>query len=218
MKKNVLLLVVAAIMTFVACSDSSISGNQNLVRKESTNLELFYLSMIESESYIISRETLLNFVANLNFEGDVSDINTEAKMFSWISTNLSKTGFSSLSEAQYEWNNVVEAGSNSFQNNISFYEAINGKPQDFRDLVIQYDPILFEPMSGCDQVCKDNFTLCAGNAATGYADSVDATFTAYENQEISAQTAYLDIQFAEAVFIIASQLCAGYFVECCQSN
>src|SRR5690554_3614189 len=145
MKKFVLLFV--SVIAFVACSENSVSENQNLVRREGVDLESLYLSMIQSESYINAEIKLRNFVTKMNFEGDISEIDTEAKMFLWISANLSGTHFSSLPEAQAHWNSVKTSRYISFTENRDFYDVIDGRENEFRDLILIHDPAVPQPVA-----------------------------------------------------------------------
>lgn len=206
MKKFVLLFV--SVIAFVACSENSVSENQNLVRREGVDLESLYLSMIQSESYINAEIKLRNFVTKMNFEGDISEIDTEAKMFLWISANLSGTHFSSLPEAQAHWNSVKTSRYISFTENRDFYDVIDGRENEFRDLILIHDPAVPQPVA--NSVCDDNLQTCTSSASGNFVDRILEILGSSDTPEFKSK----EIALARGHFIIAMGMCADSYVDC----
>lgn len=215
MRKIVLLFFGA--ITFIACSEEavSVSENQNVVRREGVNIESLYLSMISSESYIMAEEALSHFITKMNFDGNVSDIDTEARMFSWISANLSMTTFSDLSEAEAHWQEVQNLGYISVQENIGFYEAINERENDFRDLILEFDPII--PQVSNNGSCIDAFKDCVKGAAQIYQDEIKQHRTYYLQGQVGLAEFSFRIALTRNFFINNVNGCAESF-EICVTN
>jgi len=76
-------------------------------------------------TYMIRWLTLLHIlIGKVNFNGDVSTINSEAKLFEWIDENITQTEFTSFSAAQAEYAFVKEAHYTVVSENIAFYEGV----------------------------------------------------------------------------------------------
>lgn len=79
-------------------------------------IDTMFYEYVTSPIFIEVRTLLTEFNEDLNYNGHPDDIDTDDELFSWISENLSITGFSSVPEAQARWNH------------IGVLELLNGEP------------------------------------------------------------------------------------------
>lgn len=206
--------LVLGTFVFIACSESSESEskNQPFGNKKVVDLESLYLGMIQSQSYIYAEEKLQSFVTKMNFNGNVSDIDTDAKMFSWISANLSSTDFVNLAEAEAHWRDALDLGRISFQENIEIYAVIGGREKELKDLILINDPVVPQPVA--NSTCDENLLFCTSNATISFMTSVNEAYDLYQNGSITSDEASDRIQTARRSFTISAALCGEEFANC----
>lgn len=199
----------------LSCSDSSVSeiNNSNSLSKLNVDLEPLYIDMIQSQSFIDSENSLHSFIAKMNFTGHVSDIDTQSKMFTWISTNILITDFDSFEEAETLWEEVKYFTQINIDQNDVFFQSLGSRNIEFHDLTMILDPIVPQPISAYGD-CETQMQQCTSSSASTYTSAVSAAFFAAVNNEITGTEATQLIASARNVFSISMALCAEDYENC----
>jgi len=207
--------LVLVIISFAGCTDDVTSDNQSKVAyREGVDLEELYLTMINSESYITAEEKSNIFFEKLNFTGDITEIDTEARLFLWISSNLSSTHFTSVSEAQSYWEEAKSFRVVSIEENIGFYEAMDGRTNETKDLIIQYDPIIQEIITVPFSDCKEDLDSCIDSATSQFVSDVAVIASSYLGGVNDASVTAAAILLVTETFTTSVGHCANNYVGC----
>ncbi len=168
--------------------------------------------MLESSSYREAKEMVQNFNSKLNFRGDFTSIDTETKLFFWISENLLSTEFSTYLEAEDFWNSTKNSVYYSYNDNIGFYKAIKGNPRRHLELIIGNlpEPEIVSPNSEC----SDNLTICTTGVSTTYSNAIESTKQAESNGTISEETANTQYTIAQLGYELGMNNCQGIYLDC----
>ena len=216
-----IIILSASILLFLSCSNEStqinpnqiqdetksISNDENLFqRNNNEDLKLSYESMIASESYGVFDTSIKEFYADMNFDGDLSIFNDERSMFTWISSNLSKTNFSDLGIAEARWEKITDEHNLVIAENEQFFTLI----QDIRpgDLVNIYPPLVQEPNGGCLDNCDNEAAQCTNDAFSSYMSDIE------QAHEGSWYLVSPKIQLAAVKYTAFVVLCVGIKAQC----
>lgn len=166
-------------------STEPVSGrNDGFHLKGGSPTDSLYNVMINSTSYSVAESSLSQFLSKMNFTGSLSEFDTEAKMLSWINTNISTTTFGSYAAAVSEWEGVTSSGEDALVENIAFYVSLAAEEDPDRYL---FDLIYTEPEAPTSDPCG---CLAAFNYQSGlinarYTAGVKAALDAYRSSGAS---------------------------------
>ena len=217
-----ILLVLFGTTFFWACSEETTYENQlqtssHRVGITLEELEELYLEMINSENFIIADEKFYNFIQKMNFDGDISEVNTKEGLFSWIDTNLSTTDFSSLAEAEAEWEEASSYRRASIQQHISFFDALYDE-ETLKDLTIRFDPIFDDIVVVANGECEEIFNGCMDGINNSYTQDVASANQDFRNGNISAEQRLAKVEQARTNLQIGSGICADHYDDCLITN
>lgn len=167
--------------------------------------------MTHSESYLVAEEKTHTFVTKMNFSGDTSIINTEAKMLSWISANLTSTDFASLLEAETEWEDIKDLRYVIYQENEDFYHFIQSDEDRYIKLLQETN----SQSSGCGGSCLDNYTSCNSYFSGLHAQATISLANDFDNHNISAQQFQSGLAVSHAILVADLLSCLNTYHQCC---
>src|SRR5690554_4328098 len=145
--------------------------------------EMFY-GYVTSPIFIELRGMIIGFNEDLNYNGHLEDIDTDDELFSWISENLSITGFSSVSEAQARWNHIGVLVDVEYASFPSVYEYYRVTPVSEVSITIdKWFPI--DNSISLTATCYDVYKGCRKEASDNFAQSAVQLSQEYHNEEIS---------------------------------
>ncbi|GEM_PF-5187569 len=107
------------------------------------------------------------FSEDLNYKGNVADINTEEKLFKWIEGNLHQTRFNSISEAKHRHTIIADLHQQKMQRYPHIYDYVFTAPLEVVQRTLY--KWLAEQRVTSNKKCKDDFKCCAKNATDDYA-------------------------------------------------
>ena len=146
----------------------------------------------------------------MNFDGALSDIDTDAKILSWISNNITKTSFTSFEVAQSELETVQSLSRAAVDNNIAFYRALDGEtPERIIEVIGTPDPPI---VSTARPTCVKALNKSISTLTSQFAGEVAGAVALLPN---NGATASLTIAKANQVFMIGVQMAAEEFIKCC---
>lgn len=211
--KKVLFLALG-LMLMVSCSNdaetTSFNQDSSSLQPKSTTatLEDLYDSMIQSQSYKNAESARNAFISKMNFNGTTSDVQTEAKLLFWISSNISRTTFTNYSAAVTEWENVKDLNYIAFEDNRLFFETLKGKdPSAFQDLL---NPIEAPYSDECD--CEGLLDICGDMAQEEYSSNVSSAVNSLNGtngDEVSGAVAQ-----AKVIYDLTTDVCADQYLDC----
>ncbi|AXG73268.1 hypothetical protein DVK85_03110 [Flavobacterium arcticum] len=127
--------------------------------------------MVNSNEYISLKKNREIFIGKMNFTGKVSDIDTKAKLLSWINTNISITDFANYNEAETGYDNLLASEKIVTINNLEFYKELQKEPSiggSFLNLT-EPEPV---PTDACG--CGSAYSLTMAGIAADRAADYDA--------------------------------------------
>lgn len=146
--------------------------------KSGNDLKTLYDAMVASQDYIEYEIAVKDFSAKMRFDGQSSDIDTEAKLLSWISTNISDTGFTNFTEAQDKWDDIVARGEILVDDNESlFLEIGNNTAGDFQ--AILPEPGVEPAANPCQEACASAFNSTMASVMSEFTSAVQAASDAF---------------------------------------
>jgi hypothetical protein len=221
MKK--ILTVVALSLLLFSCSNESevakeVSINKSTFAKEGdADLDKLYDNMVKSEAYINYESLQKDFIAKVNFKGNVSEVDTNEKLLTWISDNLSQTSFVNIEEAEGQSENLKLAFYKVYVENEIFFKGIINS-NDTKSLLIHY---LHLPTLPGDQVvfgdpceCKADFDFAINQAKNAYTLTISTAKSKYLAKTLSGAGLSKAISDAYNVFSISCTTAADTYRDC----
>lgn len=88
--------------------------------KHYEKLKELYIKQLRSGTHKKQRQLNNAFIAKMNFKGDPKEIQKD--ILGWVKNNIDKTNFESYEAAEQEWQAIITAGMDDFQENQEYYE------------------------------------------------------------------------------------------------
>lgn len=155
-------------------------SNTEFIKRGGSDIEIYYNQMIRSSSYLSFEMDKNEFVTKMNF-GDSQDIiKSEFDMKNWLSSNISKTTFANLEEANDHFERLK----------LKYVDVINQNSQFFAEVTNpEFEPIFAEIIEGepiaitsdnpchfgcindavdCDRAARENYAAQMGGSGLGY--------------------------------------------------
>ncbi|WP_277632444.1 hypothetical protein [Avrilella dinanensis] len=185
----------------------SVTSNSNNPSIENEIDQMFY-EYVNSDIYIEVRGLLYDFNDDLNYDGNIEDINTESKLFDWIENNIRTTKFESVSDAQNKWEHLGQKLKVEISTFNLIYQYIVSTPISEVEVVIHKWLIPNSTFSDRD-ICRERFKACnmeaAGKFAIASLNALNLTtgLADYKKQQAALNT-----------FINNTQTCASNYKKC----
>lgn len=216
MKK--LSLFIVAILFAVACSTDNQETNVNdantvtvSTKREGVDLERMYQDMINSASYLAFKDASGTFARKMNFDGALSDIDTDAKILSWISNNIAKTSFANFEAAEREFETVQVLSRTAVDDNMAFYRALDGEtPERIIEVIGSPEPPIVS--TGCPTCIKD-FNSSMVSITGQFVGHVMVALASVPTEGGAA--ASIKLASAQLAFSVAAEHLAQEFIKCC---
>nr|WP_322625990.1 hypothetical protein [uncultured Flavobacterium sp.] len=221
--KKIFTVIALSLLLFACTNESEVATKEATVNKSmfakegEIDLDQLYDDMIKSEAYVVYESLQKDFIAKINFTGDVSKIDTNEKLLNWISDNLSQTSFKNIEEAEDQSENLKLAFDKVYFANEKLFIGSATSVDPKKDLT-RFVPIRFpyNPTTLGDDPCgckldfnngmtqsQNQFSLAVGNAVAGV---LTGTITGAKASEI------IDAQ--RNVFVISAGIYADLYIDC----
>jgi|SRR5690606_3597551 len=191
--------------------DSGKGNNNTTIRARSVDFDLLFNNYVHSNSFINLNQKIKQFSVLLKYEGDLSLIDTNSKMFDWISANLDSTDFGSISNAVSKWEEIENLQEVDFIENASFYSQIRPNKNQFAELWLHHS---IENIVTNNQPCKDQLIGCNTDAATQYADGMAGALQALEDGQVNSATCNKLMAQTRQIYDISLTLCKDQYEKC----
>jgi hypothetical protein len=215
MKK--ILIATIGIFFLFACSNDSETTNQNHSNMRGGSLLAdLYDDMVNSASYITYDTAHKNFIAKMNYDDNPAAIDSEDKLLSWISLNISKTGFADYTSAKTEWENVKYKFEVMATDNHAFFSEFHNSTNPAGDIIqLIGTPELPVSTSSCEDNCISEYSSSMAAIGTAYGNAFAAAYNASENGNPKASTMFsgakitrdLEIEIADGVLAMCMYQC-----------
>lgn len=187
-------------------------GNNNTtVMARSVDFDLLFNNYVHSNSFINLNQKIKQFSVLLKYEGVLSFIDTNSKMFDWISANLDSTDFGTISNAVSKWEEIENLQEVDFIENESFYSQIRPNKNQFVELWLHHS------MGGIttnNEACKNELFGCNTDAATQYADGMAGVLQALQDGQVNSATCNKLMSQTKQIYDISLTLCSDQFNKC----
>lgn len=214
MKKFFIFSTLAILL--IGCSDSEINNPENIdvVKIETQqasksvedNIDALFYNYINSFEYKESNRLLNIFQAKFKVSVSKDDFNTDTEMLQWIGLNLDKTYFSSLEEAQTEWQPISNLLEINYNNNQELFEFV--RTSNLNVSIPYFEKWILRTTTEDDE-CTKQIKQCEMNALVAYVKIV---------VESGGGTESLDaIRSAHFMYNKSMTVCADNF-EACVAN
>lgn len=218
--KNLFYYFALSIVVFTSnsCSDTEqgkkvINENEiNFIKRDGSALQIYYLQMIRSSSYLTFEVDKNEFVNKMNF-GDSNDfIRDEIDMKNWLSNNISKTAFANIEEANNHFERLKLKYVDVINQNSQFFAEVTnpGFEPEFAD-IIESEPIAIASDNPCHNDCINDAVDCDRAARQNYAAQMGGSGLGYFwNPYIAAGAAVI----ATVIYHNAQGACVRTFNNC----
>ncbi|GGB67240.1 hypothetical protein GCM10007424_04040 [Flavobacterium suaedae] len=193
-------------------TDANASKNSSQT-KALSKLESLYNTMVSSQDYIDYDDAIESFVAKMKFSGSSSQIDTEAKMLNWISTNIGSTGFTSYIDAENEWNSIKAQRETVILNNKPFFAELSiSTRQDFVILLPEIEPGV-QPTNACMDECRATFDAIVDAAQDDFGDSLQLGANDF-GMSGDGQTFSRLMAIEKITLTVTVEMAAGEYADC----
>lgn len=137
--------------------------------KANTNLDLqqHYEKMLKSSSYLAFEKAGNEFISKLNFHDDFEILDNEALLLKWLRTEINRTHFKDLNEANSAWLGVKEKYELSRKENDQFYIALKmSSLYDLTDIIALEQKLTAK--TPCEKRCETSYMSALNNSAVKY--------------------------------------------------
>lgn len=215
MKRIVLLLGFLSLISCSSNDDDVISANGesdiNLVAKNTDNFDKLFYSYVTSNTFNELHSKSNEFSKLLNFNGNLNLINTENKLFNWIESNISETGFQDFDDAVRRWKEIELLNIEINEKNKVFVSKIKANKFRFVDLWVDFN---IGSVIAKNKACKDELIGCNNDAASQYADGMAGAWDALIEGAIDGNTANKLMNQSRAIYSVNLVLCQESFEAC----
>lgn len=137
--------------------------------KANTNLDLqqHYEKMLKSSSYIAFEKAGNEFISKLNFHDDDAILDNETLFLKWLTTEINRTRFKDLNEANSAWLGVKEKYELTRKENDQFYISLKmSSLYDLVDIIVEEQKLTAK--TPCEKSCEQAFNIVLNNSAVKY--------------------------------------------------
>lgn len=134
-----------------------------------TNLDLqqHYEKMLKSSSYLAFEKSGNEFISKLNFHDEPDILDNETLFLKWLTTEINRTNFKDLNEANSAWLGVKEKYELSRKENDQFYIALKmSSLYDLTDIIALEQK--FTAKTPCEKRCETSYMNALNNSAVNY--------------------------------------------------
>lgn len=198
---------------FIGCSDNEINNQENIeeVKIETkqasksveNNIDSLFYNYVNSFEYRESNRLLSIFHSKFKTAITEEDFNTTNEMLQWIDLNLDKTNFTSLEEAQTEWQPISNLLEINFNNNQELFQLI--RVSDIETSIYYFEKWSVKTTTEDDH-CTKRLKDCEAKARNEFI--FDVVMTMGGNDALGA---YADAHY---IFNLRIRNCANGFEEC----
>lgn len=173
-------------ISFNSCTDNEqgkdvVEENSDyLIKRDGSNLEIYYHQMIVSKSYVAFEKDKNEFVNKMNFGDSNYEINNEEDMRIWLSNNISNTRFVSIIEANDHFERLKLRYVDVIKENSQFFAEVTNPDfaSEFTTIIdtgfiptISNNPCGFGCINDavdCDRASRENYAAQMGGSGLGY--------------------------------------------------
>lgn len=155
------LLCISLLMICLPIRQTSFKINTNL------DLQEHYEKMLKSSSYLAFEKAGNEFIAKLNFQDDFDILDNETLFLKWLTTEINRTNFKDLNEANSAWLGVKEKYELSRKENDQFYIVLKMSTlYDLTDIIALEQKLTAK--KPCEKRCETSYLSALKNSAVKY--------------------------------------------------
>jgi len=193
--------------TVIVNSLNNFSKPVDLVYNQEYADQLFS-EYVKSPVYLVLKNERKNFVSKTARVEDLEylkEIENEEEMFSWLSSNISFTGFLSLSEAIEQWNRIGELKMVEVRYFPQIYDFISNAPEEL--VVGNLEKWLGNNhIKGNNLTCEEKLASCETSAWSDYYRAVD--------KALKGENALDTLRMADESFDFKIGYCVSLYSDC----
>lgn len=217
MKK--ILLACSVVLMFACSNENDVettpmeNTTENTIKTVSSvnvDFDIIFNDYVNSNSFLQLNQKVKQFSGLLKYTGDLTLIDTEVELFSWISANLSNTDFVSVGDAEARWQEIEDLQEADFVQNSIFYQSIPANRVRLAELWLDFNLNI----SGNNEPCKDDLLECNEGAASNYADSMSSALQDLEDGLVDSEKANNTMKEARVIYDVALTCCKDDYEKC----
>lgn len=175
MKKFFIGLCSALILASCSSHDdqTTVFNNEAKSLMAEPTLTSLFIDMMATQNYKEMTDMRDKFVGKMHYTGNGANITDKASILTWISANLSQTGFASIDEAEHEWYDYEMKTLDVVKENDKYYDALANASSDelmefsgvLVDILIPNEPVPESagPWEDCVRACAGQLRTCHQN-------------------------------------------------------
>lgn len=170
--------------------------------KTNTNLDLqqHYEKMLKSSSYLAFEKAGNEFISKLNFQDDFDILDNETLFLKWLTTEINRTNFKDLNEANSAWLGVKEKYELSRKENDQFYIVLKMSTlYDLTDIIALEQKLTAK--KPCEKRCETSYLSALKNSAVKYENVLKY------REDASHSIAWLSFENKKKIITRALKLC-----------
>lgn len=188
------LLCISLLMICLPIRQTSFKTNTNL------DLQQHYEKMLKSSSYLAFEKAGNEFISKLNFQDDFDILDNETLFLKWLTTEINRTSFKDLNEANSAWLGVKEKYELSRKENDQFYIALKmSSLYDLTDIIALEQKLTAK--TPCEKRCETSYMSALNNSAVKYENVLKY------REDASHSIAWLSFENKKKIITRALKLC-----------